>query len=96
MTVTQDDTRIALIGNDISYMKKAIDEVKQSVKELAGVYATQESLKDIEKQVKSLADSVKMINDRQSGWQRFFPSIFASVLTGVLVFLVISFLTNAK
>lgn len=96
MTATVDDTRIALISKDISYIQKDIAEIKVGVKALDGVYATQERVDDLEKQVKSIADTVEKINTRQTGIQRYIPHIVTSSLTGVLVFLVIFFLTNVK
>ncbi len=96
MTATPDDTRIALISKDISYIQRDIADINVGIKALDGVYATQESVSDLEKQISTMAQTVEKINNRQTGVQKYIPHIVTSSLTGVLVFLILFFLNNVK
>ncbi len=85
-----DETKIALIGNDVSHIMKDLGEIKQSLKELSGVYATQvavsESQKDTDVRIKKLEDSSNL-------WKWLSPSLSA-VLGSLFTFLIIQYLTN--
>lgn len=94
--VLSEETVNALIQKDISYMRDDINEIKMGVKALDGVYATQVQVKELAEQVRSLAESIKAMSDKQNGLQRFVPALISSVLTGVLVFLIIAYLTNSR
>lgn len=86
MTVMQsDETKISLIGKDISYIQKDIAEIKSSVKELSGVYATQVQLREIEAEVQDL-------KKRAGVWQWLSPTLSAvvvGVIVGVMEYLII-------
>ena len=90
-----DDTRIALISSDISYMKDDIAEIKSDVKNLDGKYVTQEQLKELNEHVAQIAAAQKEQIDRQTGIQRFVPALISSVLSSILVFLIIYFLQHS-
>lgn len=40
------DTKIALIGNNIEYIQRDIQEIKTSIKEISGVYVTKQEFLD--------------------------------------------------
>lgn len=72
------------VGKDISYIQKDISEIKQSVKDLSGVYATQVKLDEI-------SDKVKKLEESSSLWKWLAP-ILGAVVGSVLTFLLISYL----
>ena len=49
MKETPDDTRIALISKDISYIQKDVAEIKISMKELVGTYVTSAQFDEFKK-----------------------------------------------
>lgn len=91
-----DDTRIALISNDIGYIKGDISEIKSDIKGLDGRYVTQEQLKELSNQITAIAEAQQKALDKQGGLQRFVPIIISNALVGVMVFLLIFFLNNVK
>lgn len=82
----KDDTRIALINNNIDYMRADITEIKQSIKELAGVYPTKEELKVV-------SDKVIALESKSNLWKVISP-IASSIVTAVIVFLLIQYLQH--
>ena len=54
-----DDTSIALIQKDISYMKDNITEIKQGIKELSGVFASKVELQKVAEETQASFTSLK-------------------------------------
>lgn len=86
------NTDIAVMNNNIGYIQRDIGEIKQSIKELSGVYATQISVTDgnaaFEKRIKSLEES--------STFQKWISPAIASVVGSALTYLLIFYLSHLK
>ena len=46
MTQQTDDTKIAVISKDIEYIKSDVKEIKEGIKNLSGVFVSQQEFKD--------------------------------------------------
>lgn len=86
--IMSDETQIAVMANDISYIKKSQDRIEISVKELANVYSTKQDLQEVANKVKAL--------ERQNNLMRIVSPAVASVITAVVVFLLINYLQSLK
>ena len=91
-----DNTKIALINNNVSYIQKDISEIKASIKELAGVYVTREALIDVAKQteerfttIERKLEEIKAANTPTKTWIKHSLS---GVLGAVMTFLIIQYL----
>lgn len=49
MTATADDTRIALMAKDISYIQRDMSEIKITLKEITGVYITRAEFEEFKR-----------------------------------------------
>lgn len=88
--ITPDATSTALIAKDISYISKDIAEIKQSVKDLAGVYATKVSVDDANRVFET---RLKKVEESGNLWRWLSPSI-AAVMGSVLTFLIVQYLSK--
>ena len=87
-----EDTKTALIAKDISYIQKDIADIKMSVKDLAGVYITKQEFEEFKK---LMLETVSEIKSSSNFWKWFSPT-FTAVLTAVITFLIIQYLTHFK
>lgn len=81
-----EQTKISLIGKDINYIQKDIAEIKQSMKDLTNVYATQIALEEVSKEVKQLRDSSNL-------WRWVSPTL-SSAITAAVTFLLLFYLQH--
>ena len=88
MTIQSEETKIAVMANDIAYIKKSQDRIEASVKELTNVYATKQELKEV-------VDKTTALERSSNIWKVISPSI-AAILGSVITFLIIQFLQNAQ
>lgn len=87
-----DQTKIALINNNIQFIQRDLADIKTSVKELAGVYITKLQFDDLQKSM-----DTRLLSVEKS--RRFFAwliPVVSSILTAVGTFLVLFYLQNAK
>lgn len=82
------DTQIAVMANDISYIKKSQDRIEQSVKDLSNVYSTKQDLQEV-------ADKVKVL-EKQNNIMKIVSPTIASILTAAIVFLLLQYLQHLK
>ena len=92
MTSQQDQTKVELIGKDIGYIQKDIAEIKSSVKELAGVYATKIQMDNADSQLK---DRIRKLEQSGHMW-RWLSPLIGAVLGSVITFLLVNYLQNAR
>lgn len=85
-----DNTKIALINNNVAYIQKDISEIKTGIKELGGVYETKEEAVGRGK----VFDDRLTILERASGAARWSSPIISSALTAVIVFLLMFYLQH--
>ena len=85
-------TTAALIGNDISYIKKDIAEIKVSIKEIAGVYVSMVTFNDASKAIQ-----LRILNLENSSnlWIWMSPAM-AAVFGSILTFLLIQYLMHSR
>lgn len=95
-----DNTKIALINNNVAYIQKDISEIKASIKELAGVYVTREALVEVAKQTeerfKNLEQAIIDLKNTNSPTRTWFKHSMSAVLGAVLTFLIINYLQHLK
>lgn len=95
-----DNTKIALINNNIQYITKDIGEIKASIKELAGVYVTREALVEVAKQTeerfKNLEQAILDLKNSNSPIKTWLKHSLSAVLGAVLTFLIINYLQHLK
>lgn len=91
-TEQSDQTKIALIGKDIGFINKNIDEIKQDIKNLTGFFVLNAKYEDDRK-----ADNLRFAALEKSSalWKWLSPSL-AAILGSVLTFLIVNFLNNIK
>lgn len=87
-----EETKIELIGKDISYILKDIAEIKQSVNGLSGVYATQVS---VDTKLTAVEERLKKLETSSNLWRWLNPLITA-VGTSIVTILVLSFLDKLR
>ena len=97
MTAQQaDNTKVALINNNIAYIQKDISEIKGSIKELAGVYVTREALVEVAKQTeerfRALEVSIGRVENANTPGKTWFKHSLSGILGAVLTFLIIQYL----
>jgi hypothetical protein len=86
------ETKIAIIGNNIEYVKKDIAEIKASIKDLSGVYLTKQEYDDSRRQ---LLDRLSQLEQSSNLWKWLSPTLSA-IITAVLTLLTISYLDKLK
>lgn len=80
----------ALVGNDISYIKKDIAEIKVSIKEIAGIYVSATTFANVFK-----AMELRILRlENSNNLLRFLSPILAAVFGSVLTFLLIQYLMH--
>ena len=84
-----DDTKIALINNNIEFIKKDIVEIKLA---LQNKYATNVSLETVAKETEL---RLKRLESSSNLWKWLSP-ILAAVLGSVLTFLIINYLMGSR
>lgn len=97
MKVTEsENTKIAVINNNIGFIQRDISEIKTSIKELAGVYATQTALIEVAKQTeerfKNIEQTVLEIKNANSPTKTWLKHSLSGVLGAVLTFLLIQYI----
>jgi hypothetical protein len=90
--MASDATKIALIGNNVEYIKKDLAEIKQSVKDLAGVYVTRVEVEDIRKAVDI---RVLALENSNNLWKWLSPTLGA-VMGAAITFLLVQYITHLK
>lgn len=85
-----DDTSNALIQKDIAYIQKDISEIKTGIKDLAGVYQTKLAADDISR---AFDLRLKKVEDSSNIWKWLSPTL-AAVVSGVMVFLIVQYLSK--
>ena len=88
----QQQTKVELIGKDIGYIQKDIAEIKSSVKELAGVYATKTQMDTLDNE---LRDRLRKLEQSSNLWKWLSPTL-AAVMGSIITFLLVSYLQNLK
>jgi hypothetical protein len=88
--MTDEVTKLAVMGNNLEYIKKDIAEIKASVKDLAGVYATQVSLEDVKKASEIRLDKLENSSDL---WKWASPTL-AAIISVIIEFLFIQYLQH--
>ena len=83
-----DDTRIALINNNIEFIKTYIAQIKTGIKELSGVYATRGDLIQIAKDTET---RLLRLENASNFW-KFLSPTFAAITGSILTFLIIQYL----
>lgn len=95
-----DNTKIALINNNISFIQKDIGEIKGSIKELAGVYVTREALIEVAKQTeerfKTLETAISKVENANTPGKTWIKHSLSGILGAVLTFLIIQYLQNLR
>ncbi len=82
------ETSNALIQKDIGYIQKDIQEIKQGIKDLAGVYATKIFVDDA---FKSLDLRLQRMEESSNLWRWLSPTLSA-VLGSTVTFLLIQYI----
>ncbi len=85
-----DNTRIALINNNIGYIQKDVSEIKEAIKGLDNVLASKEELSTVEKAV-----DIRLVKLESASvlWKIASPAL-AATISGIFVFLLIQYLTK--
>lgn len=83
-----EETAIALFTNDLGYIKKDIAEIKQSVKELAGVYPTKAEFATLAQRVVDLENGGKL-------WKALAP-VIGAVVGSVITVLLLNYLNSFR
>ncbi len=83
------DTDIALIKNDINYIKSDIGEIKISLRGLPTLFASKEELKDIAKETER---RLCFLENSVQGTKRFIMPILAAISSSIVTFLIIEYL----
>lgn len=87
-----DETKIALINNNIGFIQKDLSEIKNSLKELAGVYVPTAKFEEVQTQLNyRLA-----VLEKSSNLWRWLAPMLSAVTGSIVTFLVISFLQNSR
>lgn len=92
MTKPTDETKIALINNNISFIQKDLSEIKTSLKELAGVYVPTAKFEEAQRQLDVRLTTI----ERSSNLWRWLAPVLSAVLGSVVTFLIISYLQNIE
>jgi bacterioferritin (cytochrome b1) len=88
--LTQDTTKVELIAKDISYIQKDIATINSSIKELATVYVTRETLTQTAKETE---DRLSKLEKSKNLWNWLSPTLSAA-LSSAMTFLIIQYLNN--
>lgn len=87
-----DETKIAIINNNISFIQKDISEIKVAFKELSGVFITKQALEEIAKRTE---ERLIRLENESNLWKWLSPSL-AAILGSIMTFLTIQFLINSQ
>lgn len=90
--MSNEEPKTELIAKDISYIQRDISEIKSSIKELAGVYATKVQLDEFSKDLK---ERLRRLESSANLWKWLGPAI-SGIFCTVITFLVINYLQNLK
>ena len=91
MKVINEETTIALISKDISYIQVDIGEIKQSIKSLSWVFASKEELTVVAKETEIRLNKLEKTN----GFLRFAIPIISAVFSSGVTFLLLEYLKGA-
>lgn len=96
MAPTDDNTKIALINNNIQYIQKDVSEIKSSIKELAGVYVTREALIEVAKQTEErfivLEKAISRVENANTPAKTWVKHSLSGILGAILTFLLINYI----
>jgi hypothetical protein len=87
MATEAENTRIAIINNNISYIQKDISEIKLSLRE---AYATKQEFAQLEKDSEL---RLARLENASNLWRWFSPTL-AAILGSILTFLLIQYIMN--
>lgn len=83
---TENEKIIGVI-KDIEYIRKDISDIRQIFKDQAVLYATQQQLNELAKDIAEL---------KKSNFHKYGIPFISSIVTAVFVFLIIFFFNNVK
>lgn len=83
-----EDTNIAKMGKDIEYMRRDINEIKEGIKILPGLYVTQKEFNEF-----MSAANARFIALETNKWRVLSP-ILAAISGSVITYLIIEYLKN--
>lgn len=92
MTNIEPETNVSLIAKDISYIQKDMADIKNSIKELAGVYATKLF---VDEGLKTTNGRLERLEKSSNLWRWLSPSLSA-IFASLITFLILSYLANIK
>ena len=93
MTSNQsDETKISLIGKDISYIKDDISEIKTSIKGLDTIFASKEQLRVVAKETE---EGLCKLENASALW-RWAAPILGAVMGSFVTFLLLEYLKDLK
>ncbi len=87
-----DETKIALIGKDISFINENIKEIRQTIQSLSGVFVQASSY---ENDKKAFDTRMERLEKSSNLWRWLSPTL-ASVAGSILTLLVISYISTLK
>lgn len=87
-----EETAIAVIDTNISHIKEDISQIKQTVKDLAGVYITKLEFEDVRKALIERLDRL----EKSSNLWKFLSPTFAAISGSIGTFLLINYLQNLR
>ncbi len=85
-------TDIALIKQDIGYIKTSLGEVNINLKGLPLLFASKEELKDVAKETEI---RLGVLESAIQGPKKYIGPIFAAICSSVVTFLVIAYLQKS-
>ena len=86
------EVKMAEVAKDIEYIRKDLQEIKESVKGLIGIYVTKTEIEEVEKAI-----TLRLLAlEKSSNLWKFLSPTFAATSGSVLTFLIIHYITNLK
>jgi hypothetical protein len=87
-----DETKIALINNNIGFIQKDLSEIKITLKEMAGVYVPTAKFDEAQTQLNYRLAGL----EKSSNLWKWLAPMLSAVTGSIVTFLVISFLQNSR
>lgn len=86
------ETKIAVIGNNISYIQKDIGDIKQSISLLANVYATSKDLEEVAKQTERRLNRL----EKESHLWKWLNPALSAVIAVIIEYLFVFYLQHIR